>query len=76
MHNKFPGVCYLCSLYVAAGEGRIERKLGGWRVRHAPEHNPKGKTCAQAQQEAQARGVWVDMLNRSRDEARDDHLWK
>jgi len=50
-HNKYPGVCYLCSLYVAAGEGRFERKLGGWRVRHV--RTGKGTTCEMAQKKAE-----------------------
>lgn len=35
MRNKFPGICYRCNLYVAAGEGHFERFRGSWRVQHA-----------------------------------------
>lgn len=35
MRNRFPGACYRCSGWVAAGEGHFERLAGKWRVQHA-----------------------------------------
>ena len=35
MRNKYPGICYRCSLLVPKGEGHFERIKGGWRTQHA-----------------------------------------
>ena len=35
MRNKYPGECYRCKAWVAAGEGHFERLAGHWRVQHA-----------------------------------------
>ena len=35
MRNSFPGTCYRCGTFCAAGEGHFERVPGRWRVQHA-----------------------------------------
>lgn len=50
-NNKYPGVCYLCNLYVGVGEGRFEKKLGGWRVKHVGPGSASGITCEMAKKQ-------------------------
>lgn len=35
MRNRYPGQCYRCMGWVAAGEGHFERLGRTWRVQHA-----------------------------------------
>ena len=35
MRNRFPGICYRCGGWVAAGEGHFERMGRIWRTQHA-----------------------------------------
>jgi hypothetical protein len=35
MRNKYPGMCYRCSLRVEKNEGHFERHKGSWRTQHA-----------------------------------------
>jgi hypothetical protein len=35
MRNRFPGTCYRCNQWCAAGDGHFERIGKTWRVQHA-----------------------------------------
>lgn len=35
MRNRYPGTCYRCNEWVAAGDGHFEKFKGQWRVQHA-----------------------------------------
>lgn len=52
MRNQYAGTCYVCGLTVRAGTGHFEKYNGGWRVKHALEHNRSftAVTCEQARQ--------------------------
>lgn len=58
MRNRFPGDCYRCGRWCAAGEGHFERLGSAWRVQHAAcaiEHRGTPDPAREARSVAQAK---------------------